>query len=169
MGKYQDRSRLIALGGRRSEARDSFFDTLEKAGHIYVARIVDRTKRCSCIAIRDDRHNEPDPDCKICDQLGFLYNDKEILGYKAYEVGTEIIAEPKRISADKMLFYTTFDAFTDRRQAEFSRIIELKMDTEGVILPGNLIEEKYNVKDAVPFRDHGQLIYWKLAITTKEV
>ncbi len=168
MTNYPNKSRLVNLGSNKYETRDSFYETLEKAGHLYVARIIDRTKRCLCVALINDRYNEPDPDCKICDQLGFLYTDKPILGYKAYEAGKEQSGTPQRMLSDTMIFYTVFDAFTDRRQAQFSRILEVKLSPDGEIIPGNIIEEKYNIKDAVPYRSHGILIYWKIQITTKE-
>lgn len=170
MAKYKNFSRMAENAQIPVESlRTEFNDTLLESGHIHVARVVDRTKRCSCIALRDDRHNEPDPRCEICDSLGFLYTDLEILARKSYESGLEQAASPQRMRAPIMSFYVKHDVFANRTEAEYSRLMEIQMNDDGTPAPGNIIIGKYNIKEACPYTEKGVLIYWRLIVARKDI
>ena len=170
MSTYKNISRMSGTGLNRPEGlRADFRCTLEASGHLHVVRIADRTKRCSCIALRDNRHNEPDPNCEICDSIGFLYVDDERLARKSYEAGPEQAAAPQRMRVSEMAFYVEHDVFKDRKEAEYSRIMELEMDDYGNPVPGNKVIAKYDIKDASPYSEKGVRIYWKLTVSRKDV
>lgn len=167
---YKNKSRFADNGMvPQEDLRDEFEETLSQTGAPYVARVVDRERRCRCIALRNDRSNEPDPSCKICDTLGFLYNDKDITAYKSYEDGKEQGASPRRMRSDHEFIYTHHHVFTDRWQAEFSRVGELLVDDNGNIDPRRIIVGWYDIKDGVPYAKKGKLIYWRLCVQRKDV
>lgn len=169
MSKYKNQSRLARNEAIGFDTRASFEDILEDAGHLYIARIVDRTHRCNCIAMRNDRFNEPDPTCKLCDDLGFLYHDKLIKVYKSYETGPKLTGSPDRFMTDAITFYIKYDIFDDRTEAELSRVMEIKTDANGVAAPGNIITAKYHIQDATPYIEKGIRVFWKLNVRRKDV
>lgn len=179
LDKYANTSRFVDTFDARADAkafRLEFQLTLEEIGCPHILRLVDRTKRCNCIALRDDRHNEPDPNCKICDQLGFLYNDREVLAFKSYETGPQILGSPQVFRADKISFFLAHDSLDAREQSELSRIMEIYLDADGnktdiygVPSEKNYVLYKYNVQDAIPYREQGVIIYWRLDTHRKDI
>jgi len=177
--KYDNISRFLNTYDENADAvnfRIEFQQLLNDIGSPHVLRIVDRTKRCKCISLRDDRHNEPDPNCKICDQLGFLYNDREVLSFKSYEDGPEILGSPQKFRSDAIYFFVAHDSLKAREQSELSRIMEIYLDADGnkTDIYGNpsnrnYIMHKYNIVDAVPYREKGLIIYWRLETKRKDV
>ena len=169
MSKYKNISRLSNIAGQNIDTRSVFDETLAEIGYLHIVRKADLTKRCSCIALRTDRHNEPDPECKICYDLGYLSIDNEILAFKSYQGGKEQAASPQRMRASEQAFFVRYNVFDDDKTAEYSRILELKTDGNGNILPGNIVIKEYNIVDAIPWIEKGIRIYWKLFVVSKDI
>lgn len=169
MSKYKNISRFADSKFIDFSTRDMFEDTLQECGYPFCIRKVDRTKRCSCVNATSDHYNEPDPRCSICSGLGFLYKDRIDLAFKSYEKGPEQTASPKKMRANEMCIFTSYDVFDDIAVAEYSQLLELKTDGNGNIIKGNIPIAIFEVDDAIPYFKQGIRIYWKLRVTRKDV
>jgi len=138
-------------------------------GHWVQILRVNLNRPC-CINKHSGKWDEPNPNCKACEGLGFFPTKVYTMAFYSFMSGDEKSAAPEILHIHGERYYVTNEVFVDQRQAELSALYEILLDANGNIVEPVQRVVRYNIKAAVPYReDHGKLQYWALNVEKQEV
>jgi len=138
-------------------------------GHFILILRVNLNRPC-CVNIRSGKFDEPSRDCKACEGLGFFPTKVFVKSRRGFLTGDETAAAPQIFHIDGVRYYAEHNVFEDEKQAELSRLYEIRLTDDGdIITPVDRLFG-YNIQVATPFReDNGRLQYWALDTEKIEV
>jgi len=138
-------------------------------GHWVQITRVNLNRPC-CVNITSGKWDEPRRDCKACEGLGFFPTLVYVRSRRSYLQGDEQAAAPQIFHIDKVRYYVEHNVFENEKQAELSRLYEIRLDSVGNIVRPIERLVGYNVQVATPFReDSGRIQYWAIDVEKIEV
>ena len=126
---------------------------------------------CPCV---DEKTGEPDRDtiCPYCWGEGYLWDEEWVTFYKMIVSSHEGLVrknqpyKPGMSNIPFVFFYLEYDVVP----GSFDKIVEVSLDTEGVISLPYTREAIYPIATAEAFRsDNGRVEYWRVAVVLDSV
>lgn len=138
-------------------------------GHWILVMRVNLNRPC-CVNKTAGKWDEPDRDCAACEGMGFFPTKVYIKSRRSYLSGDEEAGAPMIFHPDDVRYYTEHMVFSDQKQAELSKIYEIRLTEDGEIIQPVSRVVGYNIKVGTPFReDNGRIQYWALDTSKVEV
>lgn len=143
------------LGG--SDLNSEFASLMKSIGSPVFVRRMDVTQKCACLRAT----NEPDPLCRDCGGLGFLYDDYPALVRFVHK--SDILERPIEEGTFKQnrAYIASETLFK-----EIDQLIEIQLTQDGQVLSPFVITRIHSVKSWRPMRgdERGGIVFYTLEI-----
>jgi len=169
---------LWPLKGRDVDIRKEIKDLLEgttfspQRGHWILLRRTDLAQKCDCLkmSMRSGKYRSvPDPSCKICGGMGYLYDDELHLARKVVVSPASVEEQLTDVGILQVPIVTYYMQYYVHPQ-EKDEIIEIKLTPEGdVIRPFERLDY-FSIEISEPLMDvGGRIEYYRCSVKKKDL